>query len=58
MIDKELQMESSSYSIVNDRICLLTNNLPPNELKDDDNHITAALFLDNLSLKRKNKRFK
>lgn len=56
MLGKELQMEHSQYSLVSNRIWLLSNNLPPVELNDDDNNINAVLFLNNLSLKRKNNR--
>lgn len=55
MIGKELEMEADRYAIVTDRICLLSNNLPPYELHEDSNDINAGLFLSNLALKRKNK---
>lgn len=53
MIGKELEMKHSEYTVVANRICLLSNNLPQTELKEDENNINAVLFLSNLSLKRK-----
>ena len=52
----ELEMEHYNYSIVDNRIYLLSNNLPQNEINDADNPISSLLFLNNLSLKRKNNR--
>jgi len=53
MIGKELEMITSSYPIISDRICLLSNNLPQTHIKEDENNLHATLFLNNLSLKRK-----
>lgn len=49
-------MEHDNYSIVNNRIWLLSNKLPHKEMSDTDNDISSLLFLNNLSLKRKNNR--
>ena len=56
MIGKEQKMEVESYPIINDRISLLSNNLPQTELKEDYNSMNLMLFLNNLSLRRKNKK--
>lgn len=56
MIGKELQMEHWQYTSFVNRIWLLSNNLPSTELNEDANNINAVLFLNNLSLKRKNNR--
>lgn len=56
MIGKDLQMEHTLYPIFVNRVCLLSNYLPDTELKEDENNINAHLFLNNLKLKRKQKR--
>lgn len=55
MIGREQPMNTESYSSITDRVWLLSNTLPPYELKEDVNNINAVLFLSNLSLLRKNK---
>ena len=55
-MDKEQEQVIGNYALVTDRICLLSNNLPSNELSEQDNGINASLFLNNLSLRRKNAR--
>lgn len=49
----ELEMEHCSNSLVTNKICLLTNNLPESDLNDVDNSLSTKLFLENLTLKRK-----
>lgn len=49
-------MEVEKYGVVNDRISLLSNILPPGELKDVENDMNKILFLSNLILRRRNKR--
>ena len=56
MIGKELKMEVERYNIVDDRISLLSNILPSNELKEEHSSMNWMLFLSNLTLRRKNKK--
>lgn len=56
MIGKELQMEVQKYTILDDRVSLLSNILPPTELKQDQSDMHSLLLLSNLVLRRRNKR--
>ena len=49
-------MEHCSNSLVANKIWLLTNNLPETDIDEVDNSLSNKLFLENLSLKRKNNR--
>ena len=56
MIGKELQMEVQKYTVITDRICLLSNILPSSEIPEKENPINTSLLIYNLTLRRKNKK--
>lgn len=54
MMSQELEMVESNYEVISNRICLLSNYLPSTNLDDVENPMNARLFMNNLSLRRKN----